>query len=118
MGRRLPPNDFEGDDFTPGARGRYVTCLDTAVGRAVCFSTNGRTCKDGRMYRASIAYDPDGITLSQAKNEVAMVAHLPFIIPVWQRANVMTHLRYARGLVVTGDYSTIPRAIGTFSKRS
>jgi hypothetical protein len=111
MGRKLPLNDWEGDDYTPGANAKYVTCLDTATGRAVCFATNGRVCKDGRTYRASITHDPDGITLYQAKMEIAAVAHLPLIIPVgWSRANVLTHLRYARGLVVTGLYSTIPRA--------
>ena len=110
FGRLLPRNDFEGDDFTPGAHGHYVTCMDTSIGRDVAYATNGKTDKDGRVYRASIAYDPDGITLQQAHSAVAAVAHLPFMIPVgWRDANVTTHLRYGRGLVITGAYDTIPR---------
>ena len=39
------------------------------------------------------------------------MAGLDLIIPSgWQRKDVKTHLRYARGLIVQGQYSAIPRA--------
>lgn len=111
-GRKLPRNDWEGDDFTPGAGGRYVTCLDTSVGRMVAYATNGRTDFDGRVYRAAISpRDPDGITLVQANTALWRVANLGLVIPRgWVSKNVKTHLRYARGLIIAGKYSTIPRA--------
>ena len=108
--RKLPRQDWEGDDFTPGAGGHYVTCMDTSVGRDVAYATNGKVDKDGRVYRASIAYDPDGITLQQARSAVDAVAHRSFIIPVaWHDADVVRHLNKGMGLVITGAYDTIPR---------
>jgi hypothetical protein len=107
-GRSLPLNDWEGDDF-PDA---YKTCTATGAGRAVAFSTNGRIVHDGTVYRAAAPSQPDGgQTLEQAAQAIATVAKLPLVIPSgWQRANVKTHLRYARGLIVQGAYSAIPRA--------
>ena len=114
FGRKLPRNDWEGDDFTPGAGGKFVTCGDTAAGRMVAWATNGRIDKDGRIYRASIARDVDGVTLVQLRAEVKAVAHLPLNIPiatgVMTQASVTAHLRAGRGLIVNGLYSTIPRA--------
>lgn len=113
FGRRLPRNDWEGDDFTPGAGGHFVTCQDTAVGRAVAWATNGRVDRDGRVYRAAVRpADPDGITLAQAAAAVRQVTHdrLTLVIPDWTHRHVATHLRYGRGLVVNGYYGALPRA--------
>lgn len=109
--RKLPRNDWEGDDFTPGSYGRYVTCLDTSAGRMVAYATNGRIDLDGRAYRAAVVpHDSDGITFNQAYDAVWKLTHLNLIIPMkWTSKNVKTHLRYARGLIVAGNYSTIPR---------
>ena len=108
MGRWLPSNDWEGDDF-PNA---YKTCTATSAGRAVAFATNGRIVHDGLIYRAAAPSQPDGgQTLEQAGQAIATVAKLPLIIPSgWQRKDVTTHLRYARGLIVQGKYDVIPRA--------
>ena len=112
FGRWLPRNDWEGDDRTPGAKGKFVTCQDTAVGRMVAWATNGRIDEDGKVYREAVpGHDPNGITLLQAQIAVGAVAHLPLIIPKnWGSANVKTHLRYGRGLVLNGMYSAVPRA--------
>jgi hypothetical protein len=111
-GRLLPLNDWEGDDFTPGAGGKWVTCMDTAWGRAVAFSTNGRIDKDGRWYRTYVnPPDPDGLTMLQGARAVAHATGLVPVVPMgWNAAKVGTQLRYARGLVIAGLYSTIPRA--------
>jgi hypothetical protein len=110
-GRKLPLNDWEGDDFTPGAHGAFVTCQDTAAGRMVAYATNGRVDKDGRVYRAAIPYDPDGITLQQADVAVHKVAKLDIVIPSdWRWSQVLTHLRNYKGLIVDGWYAEIPRA--------
>ena len=108
MGRWLPLNDWEGDDF-PNA---YKTCTATSAGRAVAFATNGRIDHDGKIYRAAAPSQPDGgQTLEQAGQAIATVAKLPLIIPTgWDRVNALTHLRYARGLIVQGKYSVVPRA--------
>src|ERR1035437_4032809 len=113
FGRKIPRNDWEGDDFTPGAGGKFVTCGDTAAGRMVAWATNGRIDKDGRIYRASIPRDVDGVTLVQLRAEVLAVAHLQLTIPstgVMNKTSVTTHLRNGSGLIVNGLYSTIPRA--------
>jgi hypothetical protein len=108
FGRKLPRQDFEGDDRMPG--GKYVTCQDTAAGRMVAWATNGRIDKDGRIYRA-VLNDPDGIRLDQAAVAIKRVARLDLVQPRgWKLANVKTHLRYGRGLIVNGDYGAIPRA--------
>lgn len=109
-GRKLPRNDWEGDDFTPGAGGKFVTCLDTAVGRAVSYATNGRIDKDGRVFRAAIVpSDPDGITLMQAHDAVWKIARIQLITPKWLDRKIKQHLVDARGLVILGKYNTIPR---------
>lgn len=112
LGRKLPRNDFEGDDFTPGAGGKWVTCRDTSVGRAVAFATNGRVDRDGRVYRAALSHpDPDGITHAQAAEAVYKVARLRLLRPRgWSRPQVQAHLYAARGLVVNGWYDALPPA--------
>jgi hypothetical protein len=110
-GRKAPPQDWEGDDSTPGAGGAYVTCTDTAVGRMVCYATNGRTCLDGRAYRAAVRPpDPNGITLPQAKQAVERLTNTTLVIPPnWDWYDLLPHLRQKKGAVVQGWYSKIPR---------
>jgi hypothetical protein len=109
-GRKLPHQDWEGDDFTPGAGGAYVTCTDTAAGRMVAYATNGRIVKDGRVYRSAVRPpDPNGITLAQAQQAVRTVAKLPLVIPAWDWYELLSHLRAKKGAVVQGWYSGIPR---------
>ncbi len=112
-GRRLPLNDWEGDDSTPGAGGRYVTCMDTAAGRMVYYATNGRVDHDGRYYRAHvIPADPNGVNFGQMDDAVHRV-HANLDIAYrddWTRAEATAWLKGGRGLIVTGRYDTIPRA--------
>jgi hypothetical protein len=110
-GRLYPHNDWEGDDFTPGAGGEYVTCVDTASGRAVAWATNGRKDYDGKVYRAAVSPpDPNGITLTQAQQAVLKVAKLPLLIPQgWTWAVAKGWLLAGRGLLIIGPYSAIPR---------
>lgn len=110
-GRKCPLNDWEGDDFTPGAGGHYVSCADTAVGRMVAYATNGRINKDGRQYRAAVSPpDSGGITLAQAAQAVHSLTSRTLFIPHgWTRLTIMSWLRSGNGLVVNGLYSTIPR---------
>jgi hypothetical protein len=111
-GRRLPHQDFEGDDATPGADGRWVTCTDTSAGRALCYSTNGRINLDGKQIRAAVhPHDTDGIRLEQAKQAIEALTNTTIIIPThWGWADVLAHLRQKRGLIVQGWYAEIPRA--------
>ena len=107
MGRKLPLGDWEGDDADS-----WVGCTATSAGRAVAFSTNGRIVHDGSVYYAAAPHDPGGgQSLEQAQLAVKKVANLDLVIPIgWQRKDVTTHLRYARGLIVQGNYDVIPRA--------
>lgn len=111
-GRKLPHQDWEGDDFTPGAGGRYVTCTDTALGRMVAYATNGRVNKDGRVYRSAvIPADSNGINLQQAKIAARKVAGVDLIIPeAWNWSEVVAHLRAKKGLIIQGWYDAIPRS--------
>ena len=111
-GRKLPAQDFEGDDFTPGAGGKWVTCTDTALGDMITFATNGRIVRDGKVYRAAVpGRDPDGITLPQAAIAAHAVANVTLVIPDdWRWAQVLAHLTAKKGLIVQGWYSKIPRA--------
>ena len=107
MGRKLPLGDWEGDDADS-----WVGCTATSAGRAVAFSTNGRIVHDGSVYYAAAPHDVGGgQSLEQAQLAVKKVANLDLVIPIgWQRKDVTTHLRYARGLIVQGNYAVIPRA--------
>jgi hypothetical protein len=110
LDRELPDQDFEGDDFTPGAGGKWVTCTDTALGRMIAYATNGRINKDGRIYRASIPGNPGGITLLQAQTAAQRVAGVSLVRPMWHWADVLKWLTACNGLVVQGWYGDIPRA--------
>ena len=112
-GRKLPINDWEGDDLTPGAGGRYVTCMDTATGRMVYYATNGRVDHDGKYYRRYvIPPDPNGVNFAQMDDAIHRVnANLDIVYHSnWTRAQTTAWLKAGRGLIVTGLYSTIPRA--------
>jgi hypothetical protein len=113
QGRWLPRNDWEGDDFTPGAGGSYVTCQDTAGGRMVAFATNGRIDRDGKVYRDALpGNDPDGISLRQLQDAVHKVAGKQLVIAPswWTYSEAFAHLKAIKGLVVNGQYWLIPRA--------
>ena len=107
-GRKLPLNDWEGDDPFPI---RNRTCMDTACGRMLAFATNGYVTLDGKTIRAAVhPHDTDGITMDQASAAIhALTARAIVQHRGWPLANVKTHLRYARGLIVVGMYSAIPR---------
>ena len=109
-GRKLPSQDWEGDDFTPGAGGKFVTCTDTSLGRDVSYATNGRIDKDGRIYRAAVfPHDQNGIDLTQAKQAAKVVANINLVLPFWDWTDVLAHLKAKGGLIVQGWYSEIPR---------
>lgn len=112
-GRLLPLNDWEGDDFVPGSGGRYVTCMDTATGRACAFATNGRVDLDGQTYRRAIKPpDPNGVNFYQMAEAVKRInPHLSLIHSTgWTRGAATSWLKARKGLIVTGTYSSIPRA--------
>jgi hypothetical protein len=104
FGRLVPRNDSEADDH--GAS--YVTCADTSGGRAVAWATNGRVDKDGSVYRA-VTKDPDGLTLDQLALEIKAVAGLTLIQPTgWAWGECSFHLSTGIGLIIQGQYSSIP----------
>ena len=121
FGRRLPLNDWEGDDH--GAS--WLTCTATSAGRAVAWATNGRIDKDGAAYRAaSPAISPGGgQTLQQVAVGVAALAHCQLIAAVgWDWSDVMAHLKVGGGVILAGRYDALPRAyryqaFGDFSHR-
>jgi hypothetical protein len=105
FGRKLPRNDYEGDDGVVSFR----TCRDSSIGRIVAFATNGRVDRDGRVYRAAVTpHDPDGITIEQAAQAVLRVAHLKLVVPRWGMVELDQHLAAARGVVVDGWYDALP----------
>jgi hypothetical protein len=110
-GRKLPHGDWEGDDFTPGAGGRYVTCTDTSTGRALCYATNGRVDLDGRQIRAAVhPHDADGINLRQAQRAIESLTNTTIVIPEhWGWTEALLHLRAKKGLIIQGWYAEIPR---------
>ena len=110
-GRRLPHGDFEGDDLTPGAGGKFVTCTDTAAGRALCYATNGRTNLDGRTIRAAVhPHDPNGLNFRQAKQAIESLTNTTIVLPQsWDWAELLAHLRAKRGAIIQGWYAEIPR---------
>ena len=110
QGRPLPQNDWEGDDHTPGAGGRYVTCVDTSVGRMVAWATAGRINKDGATYRSALnPPDSGGISMRQAVIEASRVAGLKLLIPKWGVREVTAQLTQQKGLIVIGKYASLPR---------
>jgi len=112
-GRLLPPNDWEGDDFTPGAYGAYVTCQDTSAGRMLYWATNGDVDLDGQAIRAAIRpRDSDGVSLAQVSVAIQSITY-PVRRLQWATltlADVRSWLRAGLGLVVDGYYGAIPRA--------
>ena len=109
FGRKYPKNDWEGDDFTPGAGGHYVTCVDTSCGRAISWATNGRIDLDGSVIRSHVTPpDPNGITFEQAKPAIKAVSGLDLIIPAaWGKAKTAAHLTAGKGLCVIGNYAAL-----------
>jgi hypothetical protein len=109
-GRKLPHGDWEGDDFTPGAGGKYVTCTDSALGRDIYWATNGRADIDGRQVRKAVQPpDPDGLNLMQVKQAAKSLGYT-FVTPLtWQWADVLAHLKAQKGLVMQLWYGKIPR---------
>lgn len=110
FGRKLPPNDWEGDDLVYSG-GRFVTCTDTSLGRMAYWATNGQVNLDGKQIRAAVyPRDPDGITLAQGAQALHHLTGLEVVIDYgWSSAEVKTHLRYGRGLCIAGWYRAIPR---------
>jgi hypothetical protein len=111
-GRTLPKNDWEGDDFTPNAGGHYVTCMDTATGRAMAWSTNGRVDVDGRVVRKNvIPPDANGVGWAEMEKAVPRInSHLELDHKSgWNRTSVGVWLKGQKGLIVIGRYSSIPR---------
>ena len=109
FGRKLPLNDFEGDD----GHDSWVTCTATSAGRAVAWATNGRIVKDGSAYYdASSGHVPDGgQTLQQVAVGVANIAHLKLIVGTgWDWTDVMAHLKVGGGVILAGRYDALPRA--------
>lgn len=108
-GRKLPPNDWEGDDPAPV---RNRTCMDTAAGRMLAYATNGAVTLDGKQIRAAVhPHDADGITMAQASQAIHSLTGREIVQHRgWPLAGIKTHLRYARGLIVIGMYGSVPRA--------
>jgi hypothetical protein len=111
-GRRLPHQDFEGDDYIPGSGGAWVSCTDSATGRDLAYASNGRVNLDGKVIRSAVhPHDPNGISLPQAKRAIETLTHTTLVIPGdWRWEEVLAHLKARKGLVVQLWYSKIPRA--------
>jgi len=110
-GRKAPAQDWEGDDFTPNAGGKWVTCTDTAAGRALAYSSNGRKVLDGKTIRAAVhPHDAGGLDLPQAKRAIESLTSTTIILPQhWQWADLRNHLRQRKGAIIQGWYGSIPR---------
>ena len=111
MTRKLPRQDWEGDDFTPGAGGKFVTCMDTATGRMLAWATNGRIDLDGRQIRAAITPpDPNGANFAQMQTVIHKLTGLHLVYREgWTQREVADWLRAGRGLIYIGMYGTLPR---------
>lgn len=110
--RTRPFTDWEGDDAISNALGRWVTCVDTATGRALAWATNGRKNLDGKTIRAAVhPHDPNGITFAQADDAIYSLTQRHLVtMQNPTAAKVTAWLRAGKGLVVAGRYDTIPRA--------
>lgn len=110
-GRPIPPNDWEGDDLTPGAFGSYVTCQDTAAGRALYYATWGEVDIDGRAIRAAIAPpDSDGVSFGQVALAVARLSGRQMVWSTRTVPDARAWLASGLGLCVDGYYGAIPAA--------
>jgi hypothetical protein len=110
-GRLLPPQDWEGDDVTPGAGGAYVTCQDTAAGRMLYYSSNGACDLDGKTIRAAIRPpQSDGVSLPQVAGAIASLTSPSRILQSGQRnlVDIRGWLSAGLGLVIDGYYGAIP----------
>jgi hypothetical protein len=79
----------------------------------VAWATNGRIDKDGLIYRAAypVAMPGGGQTLQQAQVAVKRVANLPLVIASgWQWSDVLNWLRLGKGVILAGQYDSLPRA--------
>jgi hypothetical protein len=113
FGRKIPRNDFEGDDETPGAGGHFVTCTDSALSRMVAWATNGRIDKDGKVYRAAVG-GSSGINLQTAAVAAQKVAGVTLFVPTpgeWDWGRVSSYLMAGNGLIAQGWYDRLPRAL-------
>ena len=111
-GRLLPPNDFEGDDATPGAHGAYVTCQDTASGRMLYYATNGSVSIEGKTIRAAIKpAQSDGVSLAQVSLAITSITSPPRVMRWGTKAiaDMRNWLAGGLGLVVDGWYASIPK---------
>src|ERR1035437_3627867 len=110
FGRKLPHNDWEGDDFTPGAGGKYVTCMDTALGRNIAWATNGKVDLDGRKYRAALPGFPVGIDFNDAAIEARKVANKSLLAKYnWDSHQISSWLSHGNGLIIVGWYDALSR---------
>jgi len=110
-GRLLPPNDWEGDDATPGAHGAYVTCQDTAAGRMLYYATNGEVDLDGQAIRSRIVpKDPSGVSLRQVSSAIISLTRPARVLQSGNRsvAEIRNWLAAGLGLVIDGYYGAIP----------
>lgn len=108
-GRLYPRADWEGDDFTPGAGGAFVSCQDTACGRLLAWATNGKVDLDGKVIRARIA-DSGGVTLTQVADAVKALTGRKLNHGNKTLAQIDALLLNGHGLVVDGAYGQIERA--------
>lgn len=112
-GRLLPPQDFEGDDFTPGAGGAWVTCQDSAAGRMLYYATNGTVDLDGKAIRAAIQPpDSNGVSFGQVAVAIANLTN-PTRFLQWSTLalpDVRSRLQAGLGLAIDGYYGAIPAA--------
>lgn len=110
FGRKLPRNDWEGDD--PPAL-NFKSCTASAAGRAVAWATNGRVDIDGKTYYLAAPHDlkTGGQTLEQAALAVQHVARALLVIPdACSPADALAYLKAGTGLVTQGYYGALPRA--------
>lgn len=108
-GRLYPRNDWEGDDFTPGAGGSFVTCQDTAAGRLLAWATNGKVDLDGKVIRAAIVpHDSDGVSLQQVATAVHKLSGRKLTPLKLTLTMINAGLRMGHGLVIDGYYGAIP----------
>lgn len=109
-GRLYPRNDWEGDDFTPGAGGSFVTCQDTAAGRDLAWATNGKVDIDGKAIRARIpGGDSGGVSLAQVADAIKTISGRVLHHGNMKLADINGALLNGHGFVVDGHYGALAR---------